>query len=179
MDLESFGSTLRLRRQELDKTLADVGRSAGCTRQNVHKVERALSNPTIQTLERIADALDLRLELSLVEKDTPPWPAGDPDSLERAVIESQLLRLARLAPSHRLDELSQALSSLEARIIPATVLEERARSEQLAELLVEAGIEPGLALDLARQEADKPADWEAHPDRFAALFDRARGRMAN
>lgn len=179
MDLNSFGHALRLRRQEQDKTLAEVGRAAGCTRQNVHKVERALSNPTVQTLQRIAQALDLRVELSLVDQATPEWNALAPDLLQRVRLESQLHRIARLTPAADLEELERALADLESRLVPASAAEEHARACVLADLLKDAGIDEDVAVQVATSEPDKPTSWESHPDRFAKIYDEARRRMAS
>ena len=44
MDLERLGHAFRSRRLALGKTLAEVGAHADCTRQNVYKVEKALSH---------------------------------------------------------------------------------------------------------------------------------------
>ena len=177
MDLPALGRALRLRRQELDKTLAEVGRSAGCTRQNVHKVEHALSNPTLQTLDRITEALDLRLEMALVDSETPAWPADDRDLLRRARVESRIHRLARQTPAGQLDALEARLAELEEAFqLPTGQLE---RVRVLSALLEDAGIAPDVAAEVAASEADLPSDWEQHPARFARIFDRARQRMAS
>ena len=68
MDLDQLGHVLRTRRMDLGKTLAEVGGHAGCTRQNVYKVEKALSNPTVNTLDRIADGLALDLHLLVLPR---------------------------------------------------------------------------------------------------------------
>lgn len=179
MDLPAFGHTLRLRRQEQDKTLAEVGRAAGCTRQNVHKVERALSNPTLQTLQRIAEALSLRVELSLVEEATPAWSTDSPDLLQRVQLESVLHRIVRRTPAAQLKTLEAELRTLEARLPPAGSEAERARTDTLASLLRDAGIDPDVASEVAADVVDKPASWDTCPERFAKIFDEARRRMAS
>ena len=179
MNLDTFGRTLRTRRQELGRTLADVGDAAGCTRQNVHKVERALSNPTVQTLNRIASAVNMRLELRLIDNSVPDRDARDPEIETRDDLETRMTRLCRRIPAERLEELEARLNELEARLLPQDELQEQQRTEALAGLLQQAGIEPALALQVAREERDKPEDWTDHPDRFTAVFDRARTRMAS
>ncbi len=77
MDLERLGHVLRARRMDLSKTLAEVGNHAKCTRQNVYKVEKALSNPTVNTLNKIADGLDMDLHLVVLPRDEQ----GDGDRL--------------------------------------------------------------------------------------------------
>ena len=93
MDLERLGHVLRARRMDLGKTLAEVGDHARCTRQNVYKVEKALSNPTVNTLSKIADGLDMDLHLVVLPRDLS-------DDGDRLVAEL-LQRLAKGDPSVR------------------------------------------------------------------------------
>lgn len=56
---------LRWARQRLGLTQADLARRVGVTRQQIALLESPDSNVTLRTLERIARAMDLRLEISL------------------------------------------------------------------------------------------------------------------
>ena len=58
--------TLRWARQEAGLTQAQLAARAGVSQQQVAKLERPGSNPSIATLRRIAEALGTRLELDLV-----------------------------------------------------------------------------------------------------------------
>lgn len=100
MDLDRLGLVLRTRRMDLGKTLAEVGDHAGCTRQNVYKVEKALSNPTVNTLNRIADGLDMDLHLVVLPRA---------EGAEKAAVLAALLeRLAEREPEV-LDQVAELL----------------------------------------------------------------------
>ncbi len=59
----------QLRLKEVRKsrglTQAELARRIGTTAQNVQRIERGERNPTVTTLIRIADALDLELVVEL------------------------------------------------------------------------------------------------------------------
>lgn len=61
MDIAELGRRLRLRRQELGRTLASVAEAAGISVPYVANLERGRGNPTMDVLGRIADTLDLSL----------------------------------------------------------------------------------------------------------------------
>ena len=58
---------LRWARREAGLTQADLAKRAGVSQQQIAKMEDPDSNPTIDTLEKIARALGLRLEVGLAE----------------------------------------------------------------------------------------------------------------
>ncbi|HEY0463706.1 MAG TPA: type II toxin-antitoxin system HicB family antitoxin [Polyangiaceae bacterium] len=55
---------IRWRREELELTQGQLAKRAGVSQQQIAKLEDPGGNPTIATLEKIATALGLRLELS-------------------------------------------------------------------------------------------------------------------
>jgi transcriptional regulator with XRE-family HTH domain len=55
---------LRQARHHAGLTQAELARRAGVSRQQVAKVERPDSNPTLATLERLAQVLGLRLSVA-------------------------------------------------------------------------------------------------------------------
>jgi len=55
---------IRWRREELELTQGQLAKRAGVSQQQIAKLESPDGNPTIATLEKIARALGLRLELS-------------------------------------------------------------------------------------------------------------------
>lgn len=57
---------LAARRIELELTQAEVAARAGLTQADVSRLERGLGNPTEETLERLAVALDSRWKHELV-----------------------------------------------------------------------------------------------------------------
>jgi predicted transcriptional regulator len=54
----------RWRREELELTQGQLAKRAGVSQQQIAKLEDPDGNPTVATLEKIAIALGLRLELS-------------------------------------------------------------------------------------------------------------------
>jgi DNA-binding XRE family transcriptional regulator len=71
---------LRLSRQRLGLTQADVAQRAGLKQQQIALVESPASNPSIKTLEKVAKALGLCLEVGLSrapdDGSSPPALAG-------------------------------------------------------------------------------------------------------
>ncbi len=59
--------SLRQARHEAGLTQAELARRAGVSQQQVAKIERPDSNPTLATLERLAHVLGLRLHVAFVE----------------------------------------------------------------------------------------------------------------
>lgn len=55
---------IRWRREELELTQGQLAKRAGVSQQQIAKLEDPDGNPTIATLEKIATALGLRLEMS-------------------------------------------------------------------------------------------------------------------
>ena len=55
---------IRWRREELELTQGQLAKRAGVSQQQIAKLEDPDGNPTIATLEKIAAALGLRLEVS-------------------------------------------------------------------------------------------------------------------
>lgn len=58
--------TLRWARQEAGLTQAELAARIGVSQQQIAKLERPGANPSIATLEKLAKALGVRLELELV-----------------------------------------------------------------------------------------------------------------
>jgi DNA-binding XRE family transcriptional regulator len=67
---------IRQRRLELGLSVAEMGRLLGVTRQRAYALERPRANYRLSTLERVADALQLDLDVSLTPRsaarDEPP-----------------------------------------------------------------------------------------------------------
>ena len=59
---------LRLARRRAHLTQAELAKRAGVSQQQVARVESPDSNPTLGTLEKIADALGATLEIGLVPR---------------------------------------------------------------------------------------------------------------
>ena len=56
---------IRQRRAELGLTQAQAARSAGVSQQQIAKLENPDGNPTLATLDKVATALGMRVELSM------------------------------------------------------------------------------------------------------------------
>jgi DNA-binding XRE family transcriptional regulator/predicted RNase H-like HicB family nuclease len=59
---------LRWKRQDLGLTQAEFGKRLGVTRQAIHLFEAKGANPRLDTLEKIADALGVDLEINFRER---------------------------------------------------------------------------------------------------------------
>ena len=59
--------TLRWARSELGLTQTELGKRAGVTQQQIAKLEDPDENPSILTVEKVAKALGLALNVSLTE----------------------------------------------------------------------------------------------------------------
>ena len=67
--LPAIFQLLRLAREEKEMSLADVRKKCGMERSAINRLENEGSpNATIRTLERLADALDKRIVVSLEDK---------------------------------------------------------------------------------------------------------------
>lgn len=63
--LAALGNRARARREELDLTLREVASRAGLSLPYIANLEKARGNPTLDTLVRLSDALDLPLRALL------------------------------------------------------------------------------------------------------------------
>lgn len=159
MDLEDFGRRVRLHREKLGMSLADVGAGAGCSRQNVHKLEKAIGNPTVGTLARVAHALGLELRLVLEEADG-----------QRADLSRRMRRLSGVTTDEQLQALEAAISKVEGELLPASLVQEERRTRTLAGLLEMAGVPAERAAKRAQTEADKPENWDAERARLVGII---------
>ena len=65
-----LGIRLRARRQELDLSLRDLADRVGLTASFLSQIERGLASPSIESLRKISDALEVPIFHFLVEPDT-------------------------------------------------------------------------------------------------------------
>ena len=72
------GYLLREAREACGLTQVELARRIGCSQQAISQAERWQSNPTVQLLERWAEAVGGRLELSISPGDEDPPPASSP-----------------------------------------------------------------------------------------------------
>lgn len=86
MDNQEIGRQLRARRTAAGRTVASVAVDAGLSVPYIANLENGRGNPTTAALGRLAEALGLRLVVTLEagEEDTPaPGAPGIPASLVR------------------------------------------------------------------------------------------------
>lgn len=70
LEVFSRGSQLAARRRELGLTQEEVADRAGLTQADISRLERGLGNPTEETLERVAVALNARWKHELIGAET-------------------------------------------------------------------------------------------------------------
>jgi transcriptional regulator with XRE-family HTH domain len=104
VDHPAIGHQLRARRTAAGRTVASVAADAGLSVPYIANLENGRGNPTIAALARLADALDLRLVLTLAAGGETE-DAGGPAS---AAPPASLVRLGR---SHRFRQAVAAMAA--------------------------------------------------------------------
>jgi transcriptional regulator with XRE-family HTH domain len=81
MELPAIGRELRAQRTVAGRTVASVASAAGLSVPYIANLENGRGNPTVTALTRLAAALGLRLEVTLVPsgRDTAPGQPDTPD----------------------------------------------------------------------------------------------------
>lgn len=117
---EELGRRLRARRGSQGRTLASVAMQAGLSVPYVANLENGRGNPTLGSLHRLADALDVRLsELLETGEDAADRPAALPESLaefsQGARFRREVRRLAdegKVAPAEVRHQLLTAMAAV-------------------------------------------------------------------
>jgi transcriptional regulator with XRE-family HTH domain len=134
VDSQEIGRQLRARRTAAGRTVASVAADAGLSVPYIANLENGRGNPTTAALARLAEALGLRLVITLEsgEEDAPaPGAPGIPASL---------VRLGRTA------RFRQAVAAMAAA--------RQAEADELSVRLVAALAAIGAAMDRDLAEAD-------------------------
>jgi transcriptional regulator with XRE-family HTH domain len=130
---QEIGRQLRARRTAAGRTVASVAADAGLSVPYIANLENGRGNPTTAALARLAEALGLRLVVTLEDGEAPP-PPGAPE------IPASLVRLGRTARFRR------------AAAVLAAALD--AEADELTVRLVAALAAIGTALGRDLAEAD-------------------------
>jgi transcriptional regulator with XRE-family HTH domain len=69
MGLPSIGKVIRERRKSLGITQPHLAELAGVNVNTLYKLERGISNPTIEVLVKIAEVLGLEVRLDVKKKE--------------------------------------------------------------------------------------------------------------
>lgn len=77
MDATELGPRLRAERTASGRTIASVAADAGLSVPYIANLENGRGNPTLAALNRLAEALGLRLDVDLVP-DEPVTPPAEP-----------------------------------------------------------------------------------------------------
>ena len=94
------GSLIRSARQQTGISQSELARRAGTSQSAVARIESGHTSPTVETLERLAGALGMDLELSAAAR-------------ESGVDGTQVAAALRLSPLQRLRRMAQAARSIE------------------------------------------------------------------
>jgi transcriptional regulator with XRE-family HTH domain len=142
----AIGRQLRARRTAAGRTMASVAADAGLSVPYIANLENGRGNPTTAALTRLAGALGLRLEVTLVPAE-PTGPAGPGEwgrpgpggpAAADAQVPASLVRLGR-TPRFRAAVAAMAAGpgrdadELAAELVPALALAGQALGRDLAE----------------------------------------------
>ena len=120
--MSQFGSRLRRARTDAGKTLRDISERSGISITYLSDLERGtLANPTLDTLKKIAEALEVSLNELLGVDEAPP-PTRYPKALEefsasphfRTALEEQAQR-ERVSAQELKDDWLQAMAGIRIR----------------------------------------------------------------
>ncbi|HEY7261010.1 MAG TPA: helix-turn-helix transcriptional regulator [Trebonia sp.] len=107
MDQSAIGSQLRARRAAAGRTVASVAADAGLSVPYIANLENGRGNPTITALSRLAEALGMRLAVTLV-----PLAARDGDGRQAAARDAEAGPPASLVRFSRSARFRQAVRTI-------------------------------------------------------------------
>ena len=116
MDQPEIGRQLRARRTAAGRTVASVATDAGLSVPYIANLENGRGNPTTAALTRLAEALGLRLMVTLMPAEEGSAPAGVPG------IPASLVRLGRTARFRQAVEAMTATLDADAGEFPARLV---------------------------------------------------------
>lgn len=131
MDHSTIGSQLRARRAAAGRTVASVAADSGLSVPYIANLENGRGNPTITALSRLAEALGMRLAVTLVPEgeDGAPGSAEVPASLVRFGRSARYREAVRTVAG----TLDLDADELSARLMTALAMLARAMGKDLSE----------------------------------------------
>jgi transcriptional regulator with XRE-family HTH domain len=132
VDSLTIGRELRARRTAAGRTVASVAADAGLSVPYIANLENGRGNPTTTALSRLAEALGMRLAVTLVPGDAVPAPTPAP------AVPPSLVRLGRTARFRQAAAVMSAALERDAgefsgELVAALALLGQAMSRELAE----------------------------------------------
>jgi transcriptional regulator with XRE-family HTH domain len=100
-----LGAALRAVRERQRLTQEELAERSGLSYKFIGEIERGVGNPTVGTLDRLAEALGVPVSSLLVETDTPSGP------LEYQISRRELLRVREALDS--IVEITDSVSNVE------------------------------------------------------------------
>jgi len=97
LDHAAIGSQLRSRRAATGRTVASVAADAGLSVPYIANLENGRGNPTITALARLAEALGMRLAVTLVPAGEQATAPGAAAAFASAEVPASLVRFGRSA----------------------------------------------------------------------------------
>src|SRR5712692_7781862 len=97
-EASSIGARLKRLRTERGLSLRDVATASGVSASLLSQLERDLANPSISTLQRIAQSLHVSVFALLPENGGPPAIVVRPGNRRKLVIQDGQLRYELLSP---------------------------------------------------------------------------------
>jgi transcriptional regulator with XRE-family HTH domain len=98
VDGTELGRRLRAHRTASGRTIASVAADAGLSVPYIANLENGRGNPTVAALERLAEALGMRLTVDIADDEpdpAPPQPSGDALRFARSArFRTEVARLA-------------------------------------------------------------------------------------
>ena len=134
MDHPAIGRELRARRTAAGRTVSSVAADAGLSVPYIANLENGRGNPTTTALTRLADALGMRLVITLA----PDEGSGEAGDAAAPGVPPSLVRLARTPRFRQAAAASAAALGLDAgefsaRLVPALAALAHATGKDLAE----------------------------------------------
>lgn len=104
------GPLVKRARQRHGLGQAELARRLGTSQPAISRIERDLVSPTVETLERILNAMGETLEISTLALAEPP-PGGSNQSIAELRADYRLSAEERLAQAARLSEIATELAA--------------------------------------------------------------------